>query len=205
MSFAKNIHKSRRIYLYKVSTDNGGAPAVHRGRLSLAICKPRILAAAEVGDWIIGVAGKSLHPDSGLLFIAQVDEILEDGEYYRDSRFARRPDTVYEWKGFRLKLRANARFHDSEDAFRDIGLGPTYSKARVLLSSRFRYFGRVTSDWYAAVSPLAHQMGRARGIGHKVDLSEVEYKAWMKVIRAALRVPPVRTRPTQSLDVVCRH
>jgi hypothetical protein len=194
-----------RLFLYKLRTDNGGAPAVHRGRLSLAICKPRIRAAAEVGDWIVGVAGKSLHPDSGLLYIAKIDEILEDGEYYRDFRFARRPDTVYEWKGSRLKLRANARFHDSEDAFRDIGPGPTYSKARVLLSSKFRYYGRATSDWYAAVSPLAHQMGRARGIGHKVDLSEVEYKAWMKVIRAALRVPPVRTRPTQSLDVVCRH
>jgi hypothetical protein len=196
---------SPRIFLYKLRTDNGGAPAVNRGRLSLAICKPRIRAAAEAGDWIVGVAGKSLHPDSGLLYIAQVDEILEAGEYYRDSRFARRPDTVYEWKGSRLKLRANARFHNSEDAFRDIGPGPTYSKARVLLSSRFRYYGRATSDWYAAVSPLAHQMGRARGIGHKVDLSEVEYKAWMKVIRAAFKTAQIRTRPIQATDEACRH
>ena len=196
---------SPRIFLYKLLTDNGGAPAVYRGRLSLAICKPRIRASAEVGDWIVGIAGKSLHPDSGLLYIAQVDEILEDGEYYRDARFARRPDAVYEWKGSHLKLRADPRFHDAEDAFRDIGSGPTYSKARVLLSSRFRYYGRATSDWYAAVSPLAHQMGQARGIGHKVDLSEVEYKAWMKVIRAAFKTPQIRTRPTESTNEVCRH
>jgi hypothetical protein len=196
---------NNRVFIYKLRTDNGGAPAVYRGRLSLAICKPRIRATAEIGDWIIGIAGESLHPDSGLLYIAQVDEILEDGQYYRDARFARRPDAVYEWKGTRLKLRVDPRFHGAEDAFRDIGTGPRYPQARVLLSSRFRYYGRATSDWYAAVSPLAHQMGQARGIGHKVHLSEVEYKAWMKVIRAAFKAPQIRTRPTESTDEACRH
>jgi hypothetical protein len=48
-------------------------------------------------------------------------------------------------------------------------------------------------------------MGQARGIGHKVDLSEVEYKAWMKVIRAAFKIPQIRTRPTESSNEVCRH
>jgi hypothetical protein len=199
------MSNQRRAFIYKVRTDNGGAPAVFRGRLSLAICKPRIRAAAEVGDWIVGIAGKSLHPDSGLLYIAQVDEVLENGEYYRDGRFARRPDAVYEWKGGRLNLRADPRFHGPENAGSDIGGAPDYAQARVLLSSRFRYYGRATSDWYAAVSSLAHQMGQARGIGHKVDLSEVEYKAWMKVIRAAFKTPQIRTRPTESSNEVCRH
>jgi hypothetical protein len=197
--------KQQRVFIYKVRTDYGGAPAVFRGRLSLAICKPRIRAAAEVGDWVVGIAGKSLHPDSGLLYIAQVDEVLENGEYYRDGRFARRPDAVYEWKGSRLKLRANPRFHGPENAGSDIGSAPDYVQARVLLSSKFRYYGRASSDWYAAVSSLAHQMGQARGIGHKVDLSEVEYKAWMKVIRAAFMTPQIRTRPTESTNEVCRH
>ena len=197
--------KQQRVFIYKVRTDNGGAPAVFRGRLSLAICKPRIRAAAEVGDWVVGIAGKSLHPDSGLLYIAQVDEVLENGEYYRDGRFARRPDAVYEWKGSRLKLRANPRFHGPENSGSDIGDAPDYAHARVLLSSKFRYYGRATSDWYAAVSPLAHQMGQARGIGHKVDLSEVEYKAWMKVFRAAFKTPQIRTRPTEFSNEVCRH
>lgn len=196
---------SPRIFLYKLLTDNGGAPATYRGRLSLAICKPRIRASAEVGDWIVGVAGKSLHPDAGLLYIAQVDEILVDGEYYRDDRFKRRPDAVYGWKGSRLKLRADARFHNAKDSFKDIGSGPRYQRARVLLSSKFRYYGRASSDWYAAVSTLAHQMGQARGIGHKVKLTDTEYKAWMKVIRAAFRSPQMRTRPTESASEACRH
>ena len=199
------MKSSPRIFLYKLRTDNGGAPAVYRGRLSLAICKPRIRATAEVGDWIVGIAGKSLHPDSGLLYIAQVDEVLENGEYYRDRRFARRPDAVYEWKGRRLKLRTDPRFHGPENAGSDIGGGPDYTQARVLLSSKFRYYGRASSTWYAAISSLAHQMGQARGIGHKVELTEMEYKAWMKVIRAAFRSPQIRTRPTESANEVCRH
>ena len=194
-----------RVFIYKVRTDNGGAPAVYRGRLSLAICKPRIRATAEVGDWIVGIAGKSLHPDSGLLYIAQVDQVLENGEYYRDGRFARRPDAVYEWKGSRLKLRADPRFHGPENAGSDIGDAPDYTQARVLLSSKFRYYGRASSTWYAAISSLAHQMGQARGIGHKVELTEMEYKAWMKVIRSAFRSPQIRTRPTESASEVCRH
>jgi hypothetical protein len=48
-------------------------------------------------------------------------------------------------------------------------------------------------------------MGQARGIGHKVDLSEVEYKAWTKVIRAAFKTSQIRTRPTESSNEVCRH
>lgn len=178
---------------------------MYRGCLSLAICKPRIRATAEVGDWIVGIAGKSLHPDSGLLYIAQVDQVLENGEYYRDGRFARRPDAVYEWKGSRLKLRTDPRFHGPENAGSDIGGAPDYTEARVLLSSKFRYFGRASSTWYAAVSSLAHQMGQARGIGHKVELTDTEYKAWMKVIRAAFRSPQIRTRPTESASEFCRH
>ena len=196
---------STRIFLYKLRTDNGGAPAVHRGRLSLAICKPRIRSSAQVGDWIVGIAGKSLHPDAGLLYIAQVDEVLESGEYYRDVRYARRPDAVYEWKGGHLRLRTNPRFHGLENVDADIGSAPNYFKARVLLSSRFRYYGKAASTWYAAISQLAHQMGQARGIGHKVELTDTEYKAWMKVIRAAFRTPQIRTRPTESASEACRH
>jgi hypothetical protein len=48
-------------------------------------------------------------------------------------------------------------------------------------------------------------MGQARGIGHKVDLSVVEYKSWMKVIRAAFRTPQIRTRPKESTEEACRH
>ncbi|MGE3636581.1 MAG: hypothetical protein AB7P00_42145, partial [Sandaracinaceae bacterium] len=42
-----------RIYRYVVRVDAGTAPRPHGGVCSLAICKPRIRATAEVGDWVI--------------------------------------------------------------------------------------------------------------------------------------------------------
>jgi len=39
-----------RIYFYKLTTDDGGAPCVQDGLLSLAICKPMIRGTAEVGQ-----------------------------------------------------------------------------------------------------------------------------------------------------------
>jgi hypothetical protein len=61
-----------RQYLYKLTVDNGGAPCVQDGLLSLAICKPMIRSTARINDWLFGFAGKSLHPDQRLIFIARV-------------------------------------------------------------------------------------------------------------------------------------
>jgi Nucleotide modification associated domain 2 len=44
------------IYFYKLTADNGGAPCVRHGLLSLAICKPMIRKTAEEGDLTFGFA-----------------------------------------------------------------------------------------------------------------------------------------------------
>src|SRR5436309_3565884 len=77
-----------RVYVYKLTVDNGGAPCVTRRLLSLAICKPNIRARACPGDWIFGFGGKDL--GGRLLYIARVSERLENGSYYRDDEEARR-------------------------------------------------------------------------------------------------------------------
>ncbi|HPY31129.1 MAG TPA: hypothetical protein PLT00_12660 [Verrucomicrobiota bacterium] len=46
-----------RIFVYKMTADNGGAPCLMNDLLSLAICKPKIRHKAKVGDWIIGLGG----------------------------------------------------------------------------------------------------------------------------------------------------
>jgi len=38
------------IFMYKLTTDNGGAPCVENELLSLCICKPKIRMSAKVGD-----------------------------------------------------------------------------------------------------------------------------------------------------------
>src|SRR5579885_3415313 len=50
----------RKIYIYKLTSDDGGAPCVHDGVLSLAICKPRIRSVAKEGTIILGFAADLL-------------------------------------------------------------------------------------------------------------------------------------------------
>jgi hypothetical protein len=197
--------KTPSVYVYKLTTDNGGAPATYRGLLSLAICKPKIRAKAEVGDWLIGIAGKSLRPGAALIYVAQVTQVLEGGSYYSDRRFSKRPDAVYEWRRERLRIKSNARFHDTDDTLRDVGSEPLYRAARVLLSDKYRYFGKLASDWYASISPHAHSSALGIGRAHRVNHSDEDYDAWMKVIRATLRKPQLSARPIEAADATCRH
>ena len=56
--------KMTKIYIYKLTTDNGGAPCIKDGTLSLAICKPAIRSTAVKDHIILGFAANSLYSDS---------------------------------------------------------------------------------------------------------------------------------------------
>ncbi len=45
-----------KFYLYKMTVDDGGAPCVQDGVLTLAICKPTIRRVAPEGSFSIGFA-----------------------------------------------------------------------------------------------------------------------------------------------------
>ncbi len=89
-------------YYYKMVADNGGAPCVYRNLLSLAICKPKIRASANVGDWVFGFGGKRSLGER-LIYIARITDKVEDGTYYRDPKYQKRSDRVYGWSGGRLR------------------------------------------------------------------------------------------------------
>jgi hypothetical protein len=72
-----------RIYLYKMTADNGGTPSICRGLLSLAICKGKIRSTAKKRSIIFGFGGKNY--GERLLYIAEVTEKLDTGEYYWDA------------------------------------------------------------------------------------------------------------------------
>ena len=77
-----------RIYFYKLTSDNGGAPCVQDRLLSLAICKPKIRMNAQPGDLIFGFAANSLYSDNRLIYIAQISERVCDGTYYKDAKYS---------------------------------------------------------------------------------------------------------------------
>ncbi|EQD79030.1 hypothetical protein B1A_01955 [mine drainage metagenome] len=136
------IKDSENIYVYKLVADNGGAPCIHKGVLSLSICKPRIRQAAQEDDWIIGFGGKSVADLKGrLIYIAQVTKVLDHGDYYVSEEYRGRPDCIYKKFGNTYESVPND-FHDPEDLEHDLGASPGFDRARNLLSNRFVYFGR---------------------------------------------------------------
>jgi Nucleotide modification associated domain 2 len=183
-------HKGRdtmaRIYFYKLTADNGGAPCVQGGLLSLAICKPMIRGTACIGDLIFGFAAKSLSEDNCLLYAARITGKLCDGEYYVDKRFTHREDCIYECRNGRFVWREGARHHGPMDLIHDLGQDPHYPKANVLLSRDFRYFGANGTDEYKSRFPRVKAAVKILGEGHRVrhreklrsDLENLKEQLW---------------------------
>jgi hypothetical protein len=176
-----------KFLVYKLITDNGGAPCVTSDLLSLAICKPSIRSAAHTGDWIFGF-GDNDGLQNRLIYIAEVTGKLAKSAYYLADLFASRVDCIYErdTEGY-LQRTSNARFHTEDDKTRDVGHFPDYRRANVVLSTNFRYFGRVASPNVPTVLEIfVHQMGqghrsnfdRAPGVWGALDALRDE--AWKK-------------------------
>ena len=161
-----------RIYFYKLTTDDGGAPCVQDGLLSLAICKPMIRSTAAVGDLIFGFAANVLHRDNCLLYIARITEKVQDGRYYVNKRFAPREDCIYERSGHRFVWRQGALHHGPNDLVHDLGEYPAYPKSNVLLSTDFRYFGAKGNAEYKVLHHTIKEAVEGLGRGHRVSHDE---------------------------------
>jgi hypothetical protein len=55
------------IYAYKCVVDDGTAPCIDRGLLSMTVCKPKVRTSAKVGDIVIafGTAFRNASQQSG--------------------------------------------------------------------------------------------------------------------------------------------
>lgn len=160
-------------YYYKLTVDDGGAPCCERGLLSFAICKPGIRSTADVGDVVFGFAGDVIDPENPLIYVAVVTKKIKDGGYYKQASYASRSDCVYKWADGQYVVRRNARFHGSlADLEHDLGEPPSYSRANVLLSTEFRYFGSEGAACYDGQQYPEIAAG-LRGLrqGHRVNHS----------------------------------
>jgi putative DNA base modification enzyme with NMAD domain len=167
-----------------MTSDNGGAPCVHDGLLSLAICKPKIRSSAAVGSLIIGIGGKIL--GGRLIYAARVTDKLSDGRYYRDRCFYPRPDCIYREVNGLPNLVKRARYHaDGSQIGKDVGI--RFEKANVLLSSDFRYFGKKGTREYEShgnLSSLVDRLMRGHRVNHGreviEELEKLEKDLWEK-------------------------
>lgn len=159
-----------RIYLYKLTNDDGGAPCVAGGMLTLSICKPRIRSTARIGDLLIGVAANSLHADNRLIYVARITDKKTDGEYYKELWYRNRRDCIYDARGSRFVERRGALHHGHPgDLEHDLGPSPGYPRANTLLSQDYRYFNGKGSDEYKTLFPRVARLVATLGRGHRVN------------------------------------
>jgi len=146
-----------RIFRYILETDNGMAPCIDAGMVTLATCKPTIRRSARPGDWVLGFYPRPF--ERGMLaWAGRVTAAVSVGEYERHYRG--RSDAVYRQKadgGFR-RLRPD--YHPEPDQMRKD------------LSAPVLTFDRLTT-WYFGDKPevcpadLTHL--NAGGRGHLVN------------------------------------
>lgn len=171
-----------KLYSYVVARDFGFAPNPFHGWCTLATCKPRIRAHAEVGDWVLGTGSKGAYDSAGrIIFAMRVDETCDFNTYWNDPRFARkRPllngslkqmygDNIYR------KVRGKWRQADSHHSLEDGCPNPCNierdtSADRVLLSHHFVYFGSMAPKIPKRLRPFrpTNEDICHHGVGHRI-------------------------------------
>src|SRR6266566_8725817 len=142
-----------KLFSYVVARDYGFAPNPFYGWCTLATCKPRIRAAAGVGDWVIGTGAKGRYRLPGhLVFAMRVDETLGYDAYWNDPRFVAKKPVL---NGSLKQVYGDNIYHRQRGVWKQENSHHSYDKGRpnrhnvdrdtnvdrVLLSTRFVYFG----------------------------------------------------------------
>lgn len=162
-----------RFYFYKMMVDSGSGPCVTDRLLTLAICKPKIRASGRIGDWVFGFGSKTTL-GSRLIYIAEITDKLNNGEYYRMKAYQHREDCIYQWNGERLEWKPGSRHHINGSR-KDIG-DPPWNQASVLVSEDFRYFGCEGTTDYMTQYPVLARAIEKLGQGHRVNHGELVEK-----------------------------
>lgn len=196
-----------RFYLYKMTTDDGGAPCVRDATLSLAICKPMIRSAAPEGGMLLGFAANELSDDNRLIYAAKITKRVSGKEYYSDGRYADRADCIYRATREGFSRRHGAKFHPSaDDLTHDLGTPPDFRRAWVLLSEgfeNFRYFATTRPEYYKRANPQLRREIESLTQGHRVN-HEPALRRELEGLCSDLFSAPFMSSDTRIPDVSSR-
>ena len=177
----KGANRLPRVYIYVLKYDLGFAPNPFDGVCTFACCKPVIRRTAQVGDWLVGVGGRSLRATGRCIFAMEVTGAMTFDEYwasplYRSKRPSRNGtrkslvgDNIY-WRDARGEWRQENSVHSRPDGRQDAdNTSHDTSEDRILTSQRFIYFGRSAP---AVPTAIFAELGYRNGRGHMgYDLS----------------------------------
>jgi hypothetical protein len=194
-----------------MTVDDGGAPCVQDGLLTLAICKPTIRRVAPEGSVIIAFAGDCMvsdgYEDNCIVYASVVSRRVDNREYYSERQYAHRRDCIYKRSGGGFARKTEAKFHHGPgDLEHDLGPPPLYPNA-VLLSDgakSFRYFGNKCPVQYKQRFPRLRKLVERLTEGHRVNHDPVLYKELLRLKKELWRArsPHVGT-PVPQADGRC--
>lgn len=185
-----------KIFSYVVARDYGFAPNPFFGWCTLATCKPRIRAAASIGDWVIGTGAKTKYGLTGhLIFAMQVKETCDFDDYWKDVRFLAKKPVL---NGSLKQIYGDNIYHQEqgcwkqEDSHHSLpgggenlpNINRDTSVNRVLLSRRFVYFGENAPEIpnrFRPYEPTGEEIC-SPGQGHRVLLSKLVevFSSWLE-------------------------
>lgn len=195
----------RRLFVYKCVVDNGGAPCVEDGLLTLTICKPYIRSTADKDDVVFAFGSNNDRVPNRLIYIAKINERMQTAAYFKEARFSRRADCIYKFQSDgRLAIRDQANFHaEGDNMASDVGEWPEYSLANALVSEDFRYFGSAGTDDWKMKAPHLKELVEHLGQGHRVNFSEALRDELMTLKKSIWRQYPheqILGKPLHAAD-----
>lgn len=183
---------SSNIYVYKCVVDDGTAPCVDGGLLSMTVCKPKVRTSAKVGDYVLAFGTNAQPAPNRLVYVAKITKVIPDAAYFDDAKFQKRKDCIYKRtpQGL-LKLVPGVSDHNTGTHAKDLGPPPHYPNAIALISNDFRYFGGAGTDDWKEYAPHLKKMIENLGQGHRVnhtrevrdDLLKLIDRVWKKFPR----------------------
>lgn len=201
----------RKLYSYCLKVDDGAAPNPFGGICSLAICKPPIRRAAQVGDWIVG-HGSARSPigdiSDRIVYAMRVSRVVTMPEYDELSRtdlvaklpnvaspelWRRAGDSIYDFQRGEPQLRPSVHkpWHMAKDL----------SGRNVLLSDHFFYFGENAVPLRPDLHPI---LRRGQGFKSNANAGLLEpFEEWVEGLglRAnELHGDPIDVHILTSLD-----
>ena len=109
-----NEDKERvEVGVYKMSTDNNGAPCIMDDTLSFGICMRPLRNSAKEGDIIIAFSDPDIKASPfRLLYVWVVERKLRPNQYYGTPLSAGRDDDIYEMVNGQFERKPLARHHN---------------------------------------------------------------------------------------------
>ena len=141
------------IFSYVITRDYGFAPNPFYSVCTLATCKPKIRAAAKVGDWVIGFGSSATKFESKVIYLMKVDKKITFDEYWAGEAYqCKKPvmngsmkqvygDNIYhhdkgEW------IQENSHHSNPDGSANRQNLVRDTETDKVLISENYWYFGR---------------------------------------------------------------